>query len=56
MRRAREMNSREPQRIDPTGAQSPLLRQNVTESTCSQSSAGARASATAALNSRAPSR
>src|SRR6266850_1359484 len=55
-RRARSMNSAEPQITEPTGADSPFDTQNVTESTGRAKSAAGRFRATAALNSRAPSR
>src|SRR5438876_4639217 len=55
-RRARSMNSAEPQITEPTGAASPLDTQKVTESTWRVKSPAGRLSATAALKSRAPSR
>ncbi len=49
------MRSAEPASIDPTGADRPLERQNMTVSTGAARSAASTPSATAALNSRAPS-
>ena len=55
IRRARATNSRLPVTTDPTGAESPLERQNVTESATDASSDGGTPSATEALKIRAPS-
>ena len=54
-RRTRATISVPPVTIDPTGAASPLLRQNCTVSACRAISAGAMPSAAAALKIRAPS-
>ena len=56
MRRAARTNSWLPHSTEPTGAQSPLLRQKVTESTSRVSSVGSSFNATALLKIRAPSR
>ena len=53
---ARSINAREPAINDPTGAHSPLDKQNITESKGRASSATSRFIAVAALNMRAPSR
>ncbi len=50
------MNACDPTTIDPTGADSPFDRQNITESNGSTTSATGTPSASAALNTRAPSR
>ncbi len=56
IRRARSTNAADPQIIDPTGAASPFDRHNCTDDTCCVQSVTGRPIATAALNSRAPSR
>ena len=48
-RRASAMNARSPHTTEPTGAASPLLRQNVTESASATSAFTSTPSATAAL-------
>ena len=55
-RRASAMNSVDPATTDPTGAPSPLLKQTWTVSTPTVSAPGGTPSATAACQSRAPSR
>ena len=55
-RRALSINPRLPVTTDPTGAPSPLERQNVTESACAATSFAGTPIATHALKSRAPSR